>query len=187
MSYYEILGVSSSANISEIRKAYRQLALQWHPDKNQNNKKEAEEKFREISKAYEILSDPEKRRIFDESRTKGISNNDWTSNFIFRDPTELFNEIFSAFNDINKRFSSQTNRSSQQSNFSDFFHTRVFHTPRGSSSNEDIQFPDVPINREITVKMKYLQFSTEFLIFPHFYHQTIARIESCKLSTRQKT
>jgi curved DNA-binding protein CbpA len=153
MSYYEILGVHPSADLLEIRKAYKKLALRWHPDKNQENKKEAEEKFREISEAYEVLSDPEKRRRFDENRSDGNWNDDdWRSDIVFRDPTELFNEIFSFFNDIDKKFSTQTDRSSMLSNYSDFFHTRVFHTPRGSSSIEDFELPDVPINRETTVK-----------------------------------
>ena len=56
-SYYEILELTSSASESEIKKAYRRLALRWHPDKNQNNPKEAEMRFKEISEAYEVLSD----------------------------------------------------------------------------------------------------------------------------------
>ncbi|RNA26801.1 dnaJ -like protein, partial [Brachionus plicatilis] len=56
-SYYEILELDSSASESDIKKAYRRLALRWHPDKNQNNPKEAEMRFKEISEAYEVLSD----------------------------------------------------------------------------------------------------------------------------------
>lgn len=64
--YYEILGVNKSATDDEIRKAYRKLAKQHHPDANQSNKKEAEEKFKEISEAYENLSDPQKRKMYDQ-------------------------------------------------------------------------------------------------------------------------
>ena len=65
MDYYKILDVSKDANESEIKKAYRKMALKWHPDKNTENKEEAEEKFKNISKAYQILSDPLKRQQYD--------------------------------------------------------------------------------------------------------------------------
>ena len=63
--YYETLGVSKSASADEIKKAYRKLALKYHPDRNQGDK-EAEEKFKEISIAYETLSNPEKRQQYDQ-------------------------------------------------------------------------------------------------------------------------
>lgn len=82
--YYKILGVPKTAKDDEIKKAYRKLALRWHPDKNKSPG--AEEKFKEISEAYDVLSDKEKREIFDkfgEEGLKGVPGGD-NSNMRFQ-------------------------------------------------------------------------------------------------------
>jgi len=63
--YYQILGVSRNATEKELKEAYRRLVRKYHPDLNPNNREEAEKKFREINEAYEVLSDPEKRKLYD--------------------------------------------------------------------------------------------------------------------------
>ena len=71
--YYEVLGVSKTATQDEIRKAYRRLAGKYHPDRNTDNKEEAEEKFKEVQKAYEVLFDEEKRKMYDNYGHAGVN------------------------------------------------------------------------------------------------------------------
>lgn len=90
--YYQILGVERNASADEIKKAYRKLALQYHPDRNPGNK-ESEEKFKEAAEAYEVLGDAEKRRRYDQFGHEGMRGTD------FRPFTDV-NDVFSAFSDI---------------------------------------------------------------------------------------
>ncbi|OQR80332.1 dnaJsubfamily B member 2-like [Tropilaelaps mercedesae] len=131
--YYSTLELSRSASPEEVKKAYRKLALKWHPDKNPNNKEEAERRFKDISEAYEVLSDEKKRRIYDKYGKEGLSGaagghaasaranqyggsrhhpyssgahggiDELFASFVFRDPEEVFREFFR-----NDPFSSDT-------------------------------------------------------------------------------
>lgn len=98
--YYEILGVSKDASDQEIKRAFRKLALKYHPDRNKGNK-EAEEKFKEINEAYQVLSDPQKRAQYDQFGTTDFSNmgGGFDSNFGGFDFSDFggFGDIFDSF------------------------------------------------------------------------------------------
>ncbi len=94
--YYEILSVSRTASPDEIKKAYRKMALKYHPDRNPSNK-EAEEKFKEASEAYEVLSDTEKRQIYDQYGHEGLRGSGFTGFHGFEDIFSSFGDIFGDF------------------------------------------------------------------------------------------
>ncbi|CAH8391323.1 unnamed protein product [Eruca vesicaria subsp. sativa] len=73
VDYYKVLQVDRNAKDEDLKKAYRKLAMKWHPDKNPNSKKEAESKFKQISEAYDVLSDPQKRAIYDQDGEEGLN------------------------------------------------------------------------------------------------------------------
>ena len=103
MTYYEILEVRQDADFDEIKSKYRKFAMKYHPDRNPDNK-EAEERFKQVSEAYEILGDAEKRKNYDEKlinkRTgsrKKSSSEGYTGDFSFNpnDFKDMFSDYFS--------------------------------------------------------------------------------------------
>ena len=89
--YYKILNIDKNANKEQIKTSYKKLALQYHPDKNPNNKEESESKFKEISEAYAVLSDPVKKNNYDNGNNIIIHQ---------ENPFDIFNNIFSHSNNI---------------------------------------------------------------------------------------
>ncbi len=97
--YYEVLGVDKSASQDDIKKRYRQLAKKYHPDMNRENREEAEEKFKELSEAYEVLADPEKRKRYDAYGHDGLNGAFGGDGFQWQDFTHQadISDIFGDF------------------------------------------------------------------------------------------
>jgi len=134
--YYEVLGVSKNATKDEIKKAYRKLAMQYHPDRNPGDK-EAEEKFKEAAEAYDVLSDDEKRAKYDKFGHAGLGSSGSQG---FQD----INDIFSHFQDIFGGFGGG-------SIFDDFFGTSSSRTQsRRRSSGQP--GGDLKINLKLTLE-----------------------------------
>jgi molecular chaperone DnaJ len=106
--YYNILGVERNATPEEIKQQYRKMALKHHPDRNPNNKKESEEKFKQINQAYEILSDTKKRQQYDNFGSGDGNNNFEGFDFNFNNTgqgfnfDDLFKDVFSGFTSSGK-------------------------------------------------------------------------------------
>jgi len=96
--YYEVLGIDRQASDQTIKSAYRKLAMQYHPDRNPNNKEEAEERFKEITEAYSVLADSQKRAAYNQFGHAGVgSAGGWNPDFsstIFSDFEDLFGDFF---------------------------------------------------------------------------------------------
>ena len=101
--YYEVLGVAKTASADELKKAYRKLAMQYHPDRNPTNPKEYEEHFKEASEAYEVLSDADKRARYDRFGHEGMKGSfgqggfQWSDFHHQNDVDDIFGDFFSQF------------------------------------------------------------------------------------------
>ncbi len=117
-NYYEVLGVSESATGDEIKKNYRKLAIRYHPDKNPGSKKkESEARFKEISEAYFVLSDPKRRTQYDETRRYGGGG---AQNFAGAQGFD-FSEFINTFQQGGRRSQSSGGNSGRYSGFEDIF------------------------------------------------------------------
>ncbi len=132
--YYEVLGVARNADAAECKRAYRKLAMKYHPDRNPGSR-EAEEKFKEASEAYRVLSDAEKRSQYDQFGHEGLSGNGGVNASDFPD---IFGDIFGDFFDLGRRGRSGARRGNDlQYELELNFEEAVF------GCSKEIQFPRV--------------------------------------------
>jgi curved DNA-binding protein len=149
--YYDILGVSKNASDEEVKRAYRKLAMKYHPDRN-SNKKEAEERFKEINEAYAVLSDKEKRKQYDTFGAEGFRQR-FTQEDIFRgfDFDEILSNLFGGRGKREFRFGGRGGF-----DFGDFFSGQYGYQDMGRmpQKGEDILY-------ELTISLEEAAFGGE--------------------------
>ncbi|QTQ11202.1 molecular chaperone DnaJ [Treponema parvum] len=150
--YYEVLGVEKGASKDDIKKGYRKLAVKYHPDRNPGNK-EAEEKFREATEAYEILSDDQKRPLYDQygfAGVEGMNQGGTGYSHAFHDFSDLFGGMGGGFSDIFENiFGGGFGGSSKRTSSSD--------PAQGSSLRYDLDlgFKDAVYGTKIEIKFQH--------------------------------
>ncbi len=150
--YYEVLGVDKTATDDEIKRAYRKLAKKYHPDANPDNKQEAEEKFKEVNEAYENLSDPQKRKMYDQfghNGPQGFGGGGPGAGGYYSYTTSGF-DGFSDFGDLGDIFSSF---------FGGGFGGRTSRQKAGPKKGRDLKY-----NMTITFEESYLGVEKEIAI-----------------------
>ena len=175
--YYKLLGLDKSSNPSDdtIKKAYKKKALKWHPDRNRDNKEEAEKNFKDISEAYQVLSDPEKRKLYDQygedilkngmpegqpggvpfgvpgGIPHGVHFTRVNMNHHGIDPHELFKHMFN--NDMSNPFGSFVHNN-HSVRFSNSFSTNNMNPMRKSESISNIECSLEDLYKGVTKKLK---------------------------------
>ena len=173
--YYRILGVSRSAGIDEVKKSYRQIALKYHPDRNPGNK-EAEERFKEAAEAYEVIHDPEKRRLYDLYGHEGLSSTGFTG---FRDFSDIFRSFSDIFEDV----------FGFGGTFGGFGGAAGPHPQQGSDLRYDLtlDFLDAALGTEVTVEVPRVVSATRGWISRPSSPGRTSSFATCPTASRSRT
>ncbi|XP_010264628.1 PREDICTED: dnaJ homolog subfamily B member 13-like [Nelumbo nucifera] len=175
VDYYKVLQVDRNAKEDDLKKAYRKLAMKWHPDKNPNNKKEAEAKFKQISEAYDVLSDPQKRAVYDQYGEEGLKGqvpppgaggfsgmSDAGGSTTFRFNPRSADDIFSEFFGFSSPFGGMGDMGGSRAGGSSFprsmFGDDIFASFRGGGGEGSATAPRkaAPIERTLTCSLEDL-------------------------------
>ncbi|KAK2953555.1 putative Chaperone protein DnaJ [Blattamonas nauphoetae] len=172
--YYQVLGVQRNATEDEIKKAYKKLALKWHPDRNPDNKEKATEEFKKIGEAYEVLSDQEKRKIYDRYGEEGLkgsaggaenfsggaegpqfftftsSGMPGGSRMSFHDPFEIFSQVFGS------GFGGMGAGDDDFGHFDSFFGGSGRRSRKGPSQQTQRIVQDPPIHHDLNLSLDEL-------------------------------
>ncbi|XP_022904440.1 dnaJ protein homolog 1-like [Onthophagus taurus] len=154
--YYKILGISKTASDDDIKKAYRRMALKYHPDKNKTPG--AEEKFKEAAEAYEVLSDKKKREVYDKYGEDGLKGSipDNSSGFSYQfhgDPRATFAQFFGNTNPFDDFFDVKFPSMRNDDSFGNLKHMFNLHNQSGVDVMDNPQ-QDPPIEHEIFVSLE---------------------------------
>jgi molecular chaperone DnaJ len=144
--YYEVLGVPKTATKDDIKKAYRRLAIQYHPDKNPGDKT-AEEKFKEATEAYEVLGDDQKRQAYDQFGFAGVEGMGGATQQDYSNVFHDFEDLFSGFGDFSSIFGSFFGEGAQQRSGA--------HVNHGANLRYDIELPFEKAVFGTTIEISY--------------------------------
>jgi curved DNA-binding protein len=144
--YYKILGIERNASADDIKRAYRKLAIKYHPDKNPNNKA-SEEKFKEINEANEVLGDPEKRKKYDQL------GESWNTHQQQGNPNDNFDWSRWSGSQGNRGYGNQGSASGGETDFSDFFES-LFGQRFGGSNSGSVQMKGQDYQAEIEIQLE---------------------------------
>lgn len=189
--YYDVLGVAKTSSAEEIKSAYRKMALKWHPDRNQDKKAEAEQKFKEINEAYQVLSDPQKKQQYDQfghaafDPASGMGGNPFAGgfqqgpftwsyrtsggagaqDFDFGDPFEIFEQFFGGAGGFG--FSAQPRRPRYSLTIS--FEEAITGTTKEVKIDNKNQTIKVPAGANDGTRIRFESFDITINVRPHSY------------------